>query len=416
MADMYEVTYSSSSSPVEPDDISLFLQQILLRSSSSSSSSSCSLMAHNNNQMQSFPSSHLMQQNQHHPYHSSLLPGSDRLVTDRISAADSTSGLNLSSPAVPGGYFQASALNMSYSSVGTLDNDVDEYDCESEGGFEALGEEVPVKQVSPRNASKRSREAEVHNLSEKRRRSRINEKMKALQNLIPNSNKTDKASMLDEAIEYLKQLQLQVQMLTMRNGLSLYPMCVPRLLQPTRLSQMRMDFHEGNGSPTINLTSTPPLYQETLASTVFTLPNQCPNANQQHIGNLPDIIHSEASFGLQPSIQDHLRPFQLQTSSEEICREDLLHYQLQNMDHSETNPIEFQMGAKAPMSIPFDTQASDYKDNALRECIPGKDRSEGLLLMNLACDPVLSSQLNCLDIGRNAPKDDSNTGRPNFEI
>lgn len=76
-----------------------------------------------------------------------------------------------------------------------------------------------------------------------RRRSRINEKMKALQNLIPNSNKvhkyiryqlwslqsligsnllgliffffkcrqTDKASMLDEAIEYLKQLQLQVQ-------------------------------------------------------------------------------------------------------------------------------------------------------------------------------------------------------------
>ncbi|RWV94074.1 hypothetical protein BHE74_00003362 [Ensete ventricosum] len=35
--------------------------------------------------------------------------------------------------------------------------------------------------------------------------------MRALQNLIPNSNKTDKASMLDEAIEYLKQLQLQVQ-------------------------------------------------------------------------------------------------------------------------------------------------------------------------------------------------------------
>ncbi|XP_062016238.1 transcription factor LRL1-like isoform X1 [Rosa rugosa] len=29
---------------------------------------------------------------------------------------------------------------------------------------------------------------------------------------IPNSNKTDKASMLDEAIEYLKQLQLQVQL------------------------------------------------------------------------------------------------------------------------------------------------------------------------------------------------------------
>ncbi|EPS62617.1 hypothetical protein M569_12173, partial [Genlisea aurea] len=72
----------------------------------------------------------------------------------------------------------------------------------------------------PPRSSKRSRAAEVHNLSEKRRRSRINEKLKALQTLIPNSNKTDKASMLDEAIEYLKQLQLQVQMLTVRNGLS----------------------------------------------------------------------------------------------------------------------------------------------------------------------------------------------------
>ncbi|KAM5574528.1 hypothetical protein ABKV19_013796 [Rosa sericea] len=34
---------------------------------------------------------------------------------------------------------------------------------------------------------------------------------------IPNSNKTDKASMLDEAIEYLKQLQLQVQWEKARN-------------------------------------------------------------------------------------------------------------------------------------------------------------------------------------------------------
>jgi phytochrome-interacting factor 4 len=44
-----------------------------------------------------------------------------------------------------------------------------------------------------------------------RRRDRINEKMRALQELIPHCNKTDKASMLDEAIEYLKSLQLQVQ-------------------------------------------------------------------------------------------------------------------------------------------------------------------------------------------------------------
>ncbi|XP_074561896.1 transcription factor PHYTOCHROME INTERACTING FACTOR-LIKE 15-like, partial [Curcuma longa] len=59
--------------------------------------------------------------------------------------------------------------------------------------------------------TKRSRVAEVHNLSERRRRNRINEKMLALQELIPNCNKVDKASMLEEAIEYLKTLQMQVQ-------------------------------------------------------------------------------------------------------------------------------------------------------------------------------------------------------------
>ncbi|KAK9067051.1 hypothetical protein SSX86_014375 [Deinandra increscens subsp. villosa] len=96
-------------------------------------------------------------------------------------------------------------------------------------GFEHLMEEMVAKPNPnpPRNPSKRARAAEVHNMSEKRRRSRINEKMKALQKLIPNSNKTDKASMLDEAIEYLKQLQLQVQMLTMRNGINLYSVYQP---------------------------------------------------------------------------------------------------------------------------------------------------------------------------------------------
>ncbi|KAK4277466.1 hypothetical protein QN277_015463 [Acacia crassicarpa] len=103
--------------------------------------------------------------------------------------------------------------------------------------LEKNGESSQTKRFPGRTSSKRSRAAEVHNMSEKRRRSRINEKMKALQNLIPNSNKTDKASMLDEAIEYLKQLQFQVQMLVMRNGLSLHPMCLPGGLQSRTLPQ-----------------------------------------------------------------------------------------------------------------------------------------------------------------------------------
>ncbi|KAJ8899235.1 hypothetical protein K2173_012769 [Erythroxylum novogranatense] len=85
------------------------------------------------------------------------------------------------------------------------------------------------KQARGSTSTKRSRAAEVHNLSERRRRDRINEKMRALQELIPRCNKSDKASMLDEAIEYLKSLQLQVQMMSM--GCSMVPMMFPGVQQ-----------------------------------------------------------------------------------------------------------------------------------------------------------------------------------------
>ncbi|XP_057492463.1 transcription factor UNE10-like isoform X1 [Actinidia eriantha] len=66
-------------------------------------------------------------------------------------------------------------------------------------------------------STKRSRAAAIHNQSERKRRDKINQRMKALQKLVPNSSKTDKASMLDEVIEYLKQLQAQVQMMGRMN-------------------------------------------------------------------------------------------------------------------------------------------------------------------------------------------------------
>ncbi|XVE73553.1 hypothetical protein DITRI_Ditri11bG0127800 [Diplodiscus trichospermus] len=83
-------------------------------------------------------------------------------------------------------------------------------------------------------AAKRKRKGEVHNLSERRRRDKINKKMRALKELIPNCNKVDKASMLDEAIEYLKTLQLQVQMMmSMRSGVYIppAPMMFPSAMQ-----------------------------------------------------------------------------------------------------------------------------------------------------------------------------------------
>lgn len=107
--------------------------------------------------------------------------------------------------------------------------DGDESECQSEEAeFESVEASKPAKQSA---SARRSRAAEVHNLSERRRRDRINEKMKALQELIPNSNKTDKASMLDEAIEYLKSLQLQVQIMWIATGMA--PMMFPGIQQYT---------------------------------------------------------------------------------------------------------------------------------------------------------------------------------------
>ncbi|CAL9079469.1 unnamed protein product, partial [Musa textilis] len=72
----------------------------------------------------------------------------------------------------------------------------------------------------PLRKRKRNRTSEMHNLTERRRRDRIKEKLKALQELIPNSHNLDRASLLDEAIGYIKSLRQQLQIMS---GGGIYP-------------------------------------------------------------------------------------------------------------------------------------------------------------------------------------------------
>ncbi|XP_028760505.1 transcription factor SPATULA isoform X2 [Neltuma alba] len=319
MGDMYGhgksniIPSSSPSSTLPPDEFSLFLHQILLPPPSSA--------------VVPPPSSLLTHMPENAPntseHENASLSYPSSLLQDVISGVNSTS----KNHAFLSSYIQGgSAANVSSSSVGVSGNETDEYDCESEGG---TVEAMVAKSVPPRRSSKRSRAAEVHNLSEKRRRSRINEKLKALQNLIPNSNKTDKASMLDEAIEYLKQLQLQVQMLSVRNGLNMLPVCFAEGLQPLQLSQMRVEYgEEEDGSCPLNSTATMPLDHSSNLSNKHTVPSPS------------NIINAETPFGLDSQIIGHLRPFELTTtSSSEICREDILQHQQLNAGDSYTNPL-----------------------------------------------------------------------------
>nr|WIE96077.1 basic helix-loop-helix transcription factor [Loropetalum chinense var. rubrum] len=95
--------------------------------------------------------------------------------------------------------------------------------------------------------TRRIRAAAIHNQSERRRRDRINQKMKALQKLVPNASKTDKASMLDEVIEYLKQLQAQVQMMNSVRNMPQLNMMMPLGMQQQHHLQMSLLARMGMG-------------------------------------------------------------------------------------------------------------------------------------------------------------------------
>ncbi|XP_056844336.1 transcription factor PIL1 isoform X2 [Raphanus sativus] len=84
---------------------------------------------------------------------------------------------------------------------------------------------VPAR--TRKTMAKRKRSTEIHKLSERKRRHEISKKMRALQDLLPNCYKNDKVSLLDEAIKYMRTLRLQVQMMSMGNGVIQPSMMLP---------------------------------------------------------------------------------------------------------------------------------------------------------------------------------------------
>ncbi|KAL3624514.1 hypothetical protein CASFOL_031182 [Castilleja foliolosa] len=108
--------------------------------------------------------------------------------------------------------------------------DLDSF-CHSRSQREA-NDDRKKKATGKSSASIKTRAAAIHNQSERKRRDKINQRMKTLQKMVPNSSKTDKASMLDEVIEYLKQLQAQVHMMSRMN--------MPSMMMPLAMQQLQM--------------------------------------------------------------------------------------------------------------------------------------------------------------------------------
>ncbi|KAK2648775.1 hypothetical protein Ddye_016264 [Dipteronia dyeriana] len=70
-----------------------------------------------------------------------------------------------------------------------------------------------IAEKKKKKLEKRIRAAKVHNLSEKRRMVKISTKMNTLKEMIPNCNKTDRASILDNAVNYVQFVKLQTELL-----------------------------------------------------------------------------------------------------------------------------------------------------------------------------------------------------------
>ncbi|XP_022137545.1 LOW QUALITY PROTEIN: transcription factor PIF7-like [Momordica charantia] len=164
--------------------------------------------------------------------------------------------------------------------------------------------------VSHSHSARRSRAAAIHNQSERRRRDRINEKMKALQKLVPNASKTDKASMLDEVIEYLKQLQAQVQFMSVRSMQQMImPIGMQQQLQMSLLARMGMGVGLGMGMGMLDMSmartapqSLPPLIHPT--SVPATPPAFVPPPFL-----LPPAIPRQDPTQAKPATNDSVDPF-----------------------------------------------------------------------------------------------------------
>ncbi|XP_019056740.1 PREDICTED: transcription factor PIL1 isoform X2 [Tarenaya hassleriana] len=117
-------------------------------------------------------------------------------------------------------------------------------------------EEVPAR---TRKTAKRKPSEDFDELSERETRHEIKKKMRDLRNLLPNCNKDDdKASLLDEAIKYMRTLQFQMQFGFMSLANSFAP---PNMMLPL-----------GHYSPTVGLgIGTPPFVPPPVPGAAFLL-------------------------------------------------------------------------------------------------------------------------------------------------
>lgn len=133
--------------------------------------------------------------------------------------------------------------------------------------------------------------------------------------------------------QYTSSLWSVLQMLSMRNGLSLHPMCLPGVLQSIQLPQPGMSFDERNGS--LNLSRGMGTFfgnEESLRQSASDLPNQCALSNQ------PFVIPSATNLTISETSIGSINPLVLQ-SNQSIDESAQAHYHTLNLPSSQVTLV-----------------------------------------------------------------------------
>ncbi|KAF8107903.1 hypothetical protein N665_0116s0108 [Sinapis alba] len=78
----------------------------------------------------------------------------------------------------------------------------------------SVDEKASVTSVKGKTRATKGQATDPQSLYARKRREKINERLRTLQNLVPNGTKVDISTMLEEAVNYVKFLQLQIKLLS----------------------------------------------------------------------------------------------------------------------------------------------------------------------------------------------------------
>ncbi|MED6169303.1 hypothetical protein PIB30_020284 [Stylosanthes scabra] len=86
--------------------------------------------------------------------------------------------------------------------------------CHELNGGESSSLNLKYSTGNGKSRSSRGSATDPQSIYARKRRARINERLRILQNLVPNGTKVDISTMLEEAVQYVKFLQLQIKLLS----------------------------------------------------------------------------------------------------------------------------------------------------------------------------------------------------------